>query len=165
MLFVASKDTSSADLIQRPPVFPLDVRSELERRNTVVHVIVTTMVNCSAIILYRATRQTTTIQTKRTDTSGSSNTQTIMCCRSGCWNEPTTKDAYRLSWASLIITILAAYAGLSLYGVSFWMLRVATKTVGAHADGCTPFMLAGFTCLDYGASFSTLASQQWKSNE
>lgn len=40
-----------------------------------------------------------------------------MCCR-GCWSNPSTKDAYRLSWASLIITFLAAWGGFALYGVS-----------------------------------------------
>jgi hypothetical protein len=35
------------------------------------------------------------------------------------WSAPTTKDAYRLSWISLLFTILAALAGILLYSVRF----------------------------------------------
>lgn len=35
------------------------------------------------------------------------------------WSAPTTKDAYRLSWISLLFTILAAFAGILLYSVRF----------------------------------------------
>ena len=35
----------------------------------------------------------------------------------GCWSEPTTKDAYRLSWASLVITIVAALSGFLIWKV------------------------------------------------
>jgi hypothetical protein len=33
------------------------------------------------------------------------------------WSEPTTKDAFRLSVVSIIITLLSAVAGLIFYGV------------------------------------------------
>mmetsp|Transcript_16823 Transcript_16823/g.34754 ORF Transcript_16823/g.34754 Transcript_16823/m.34754 type:complete len:213 (-) Transcript_16823:1-639(-) len=32
-----------------------------------------------------------------------------------CWKDPTTKDAYRLSWASIFITVIAAIAGVTIY--------------------------------------------------
>jgi hypothetical protein len=34
-----------------------------------------------------------------------------------CWSAPTTKHAYRLSWISLVVTVLAAVAGILLYKV------------------------------------------------
>jgi hypothetical protein len=36
-----------------------------------------------------------------------------------CWSAPTTKHAFRLSVISLLVTILAALAGILLYSVSF----------------------------------------------
>jgi hypothetical protein len=35
------------------------------------------------------------------------------------WTAPTTKHAFRLSWISLLFTILAALAGILLYSVCF----------------------------------------------
>jgi hypothetical protein len=35
------------------------------------------------------------------------------------WSAPTTKDAYLLSWVSLLFTALAALAGILLYKVRF----------------------------------------------
>jgi hypothetical protein len=35
------------------------------------------------------------------------------------WSAPTTKDAYQLSWISLLLTVLAALAGILLYKVRF----------------------------------------------
>lgn len=35
-----------------------------------------------------------------------------------CWSDPTAKDAYRLSWASLGITLVAAFCGIVLWMVS-----------------------------------------------
>jgi hypothetical protein len=35
------------------------------------------------------------------------------------WSAPTTKDAYLLSWISLLFTALAALAGILLYSVRF----------------------------------------------
>jgi hypothetical protein len=35
-----------------------------------------------------------------------------------CWTNPTTKDAYRLAIASLIIEFLAAWGGIQLFTVS-----------------------------------------------
>lgn len=32
-----------------------------------------------------------------------------------CWRTPTTKDAYRLSWVSLAVTLVAAGAGIGMY--------------------------------------------------
>jgi divalent metal cation (Fe/Co/Zn/Cd) transporter len=37
---------------------------------------------------------------------------------SGYWNNPTTKDAYRLCWISLLITFFAALFGILLYGAT-----------------------------------------------
>jgi hypothetical protein len=37
------------------------------------------------------------------------------CCR--CWKAPNIKDAYRLTVASLVITLLTMILGLSLYRV------------------------------------------------
>lgn len=34
------------------------------------------------------------------------------------WSEPNTKDAYRLSWASVIATLFAAIAGIALFGAT-----------------------------------------------
>jgi len=53
----------------------------------------------------------------------------------GCCNEPTTKDAYRLSWASLIITILAAWGGFALAVVS-----VDTQRLIWNGNGGEPFL-------------------------
>jgi hypothetical protein len=35
----------------------------------------------------------------------------------GCWSEPTVKDAYRLSWAGLVVEALAAILGIILFQV------------------------------------------------
>jgi len=34
------------------------------------------------------------------------------------WKSPNTKDVYRLSWVSLVCTVLGAIAGLALFKVN-----------------------------------------------
>jgi hypothetical protein len=50
-----------------------------------------------------------------------------------CWSSPTTKHAYRLSWASLLVTILVAIAGFGLGVVSISSLfSIRFNRVASH---------------------------------
>jgi hypothetical protein len=50
------------------------------------------------------------------------------------WTAPTTKHAFRLSWISLLFTIIAALAGILLYSVRFVSLLHTSYSHASFLD-------------------------------
>jgi hypothetical protein len=60
------------------------------------------------------------------------------------WSAPTTKDAYLLSWTSLLFTALAALAGILLYSVRFVFLLHTSFSQEIFLISPLPFPLPRF---------------------
>ena len=61
---------------------------------------------------------------------------TMMSCNLNCWNNPSTKDAYRLTVTTLVVEILATIGGIHLFKV--WMFACGKNST--YYDAMTHLM-------------------------
>ena len=84
---------------------------------------------------------------------------TMMSCNLNCWNNPSTKDAYRLTVTTLVVEILATIGGIQLFKV--WMFACGKN--GADHGAMTrlmTFRLVFSTFLSLSLSLS-LSLEYW----